>query len=46
MKRITKRKPKIKPKRVISKERLRIMELRKLAKKRIEKDKKKHKKRK
>ena len=46
MKRITKRKPKIKPKRVISKESLRIMELRKLAKKRIEKDKKKHKKRK
>ena len=44
-KRITKRKPKIKPKRIIPKDRLRMMELRKQARKRIEKDKKKTKKR-
>jgi len=40
-KRITKRKPKIKPKRVIPAEKLKLIELKKLAKKRIEKDKKK-----
>jgi hypothetical protein len=40
-KRITKRKPKIKPKRIISADKLKMMELKKLAKKRIERDKKK-----
>jgi len=40
-KRITKRKPKIKPKRVISKDKLKFIELRKQAKKRLEKEKKK-----
>ncbi len=40
-KRITKRKPKIKPKHIIPKEKLRFMELRKQAKKRVEKDQKK-----
>ena len=39
VKRITKRKPKIKPKRVIPQERLKLLELKKLARKRIEKDK-------
>jgi hypothetical protein len=43
IKRITKRKPKIKPKKVIPKDALRLIELRKMAKKRIEKDKKKKK---
>jgi hypothetical protein len=40
-KRITKRKPKIKPKKIISADKLRIMELRKQANKRIAKEKKK-----
>jgi hypothetical protein len=40
-KRITKRKPKIKPKKIVSSEKLRLMELKKASKKRIEKDKKK-----
>lgn len=44
MKRITKRKPKIKAKRVLPKDRLRILELKKISKKRIEKEKKKAKK--
>jgi hypothetical protein len=39
-KRITKRKPKIKPKKIISSEKIRMMELKKAAIKRIEKDKK------
>jgi hypothetical protein len=43
-KRITKRKPKIKPKRIVPAERLKMLELKKQAKKRIEKDKKKPKK--
>jgi hypothetical protein len=41
IKRITKRKPKIKPKKIISKEKLKIIELKKSAKARIAKDKKK-----
>ncbi|MGV8171289.1 MAG: hypothetical protein ACP5OA_01175 [Candidatus Woesearchaeota archaeon] len=40
-KRITKRRPKIKPKKIISADKLRMIELRKQSKKRIEKDKKK-----
>jgi hypothetical protein len=41
-KRITKRKPKIKPKKIISADRLKMIELKKQAKKRIAKEKKKH----
>ena len=44
LKRITKRKPKIKAKRVIPKDRLRLIELKKIARKRIEREKKKQKK--
>lgn len=40
-KRITKRKPKIKPKKIVSADRLKMIELKKQAKKRIEKEKKK-----
>jgi|GEM_PF-430212 hypothetical protein len=40
-KRITKRKPKIQPKKIVSSEKLKIIELKKVAKKRIAKDKKK-----
>jgi hypothetical protein len=40
-KRITKRRPKIKPKKIISQDRLKMIELKKLAKKRIEREKKK-----
>ncbi len=40
-KRITKRKPKIKPKKIISADRLRMIELKKQSKKRIAKEKKK-----
>jgi hypothetical protein len=40
LKRITKRKPKIKPKKIISQEKLKLQELKNLAKKRIEKEQK------
>lgn len=40
-KRITKRKPKIKPKKIVSKDQLKMIELQKAAKKRLEKEKKK-----